>query len=275
MKITILIENSPDSGNQLAAEHGLSVYVENEGSRFLIDTGQSDNFINNAAQSGIDLSLADYVVITHGHYDHINGLPGFLKANSKANIILSPIALEKEFFSIKQGSKKYIGKKFGADLIDPARLAFVTSDRNFDSGLSVIARAEVEIRESARGEYLMRSADKEIYDDFTHEIIPYFLIGKGAVVFTGCAHQGLFSILQTIRRKIAPAKIIAAIGGFHLPDWIDEKEINLLAGLLDVHFPETLFYTGHCTGKAAYNMLKKRLDEHLFPIQTGSTIIIN
>lgn len=275
MEITILIENNPDSGNQLAAEHGLSVYVENEGSRFLIDTGQSENFINNAAHLGINLFKVDYTVITHGHYDHINGLPGFLKINPTAQIILSPLVLQHDFYSIKQGGKKNIGKNFAAVLINPDRLVHVTSDCSFDSGLRVIARAEVETRESARGEFRMSLAGKEIRDDFDHEIIPYLMVPEGAVVFTGCAHQGLFSILQTIRAKIAPQKIVAAVGGFHLPEGTDEKEVNLLAGLLEVHFPETLFYTGHCTGKDAFTLLKSRLGVRLSPICTGSKIIIN
>ena len=66
MKITVLMENTAISP-EFAAEHGLSLFVETEGSRFLFDAGQSGAFAENAQKLGIDLRSADFAVLSHGH----------------------------------------------------------------------------------------------------------------------------------------------------------------------------------------------------------------
>ena len=71
-KITTLVENTvAQSGKKLIGEHGLSFYIETESNKILFDTGQNLAISNNAKVLGIDLSLIDTVILSHGHYDHI------------------------------------------------------------------------------------------------------------------------------------------------------------------------------------------------------------
>ena len=71
MKWTVLSDNRTKN-DLLATEHGLSILLETEQHRILLDTGASDVFIHNATHLGIDLSTVDYVFISHGHSDHVN-----------------------------------------------------------------------------------------------------------------------------------------------------------------------------------------------------------
>ena len=73
MKIITLVENSCGHEDCIA-EHGLSVYIETRKHRLLLDTGQSDAVVKNAEVLGVDLSLVDTVVLSHGHYDHSGGI---------------------------------------------------------------------------------------------------------------------------------------------------------------------------------------------------------
>ena len=57
MKMVVLVENS--SRCRLCAEHGLSVYIEYEGKTYLLDTGATALFAENAKELGIDLSEVD------------------------------------------------------------------------------------------------------------------------------------------------------------------------------------------------------------------------
>jgi 7,8-dihydropterin-6-yl-methyl-4-(beta-D-ribofuranosyl)aminobenzene 5'-phosphate synthase len=44
------------------------------------DTGQDETFLENARSLGIDLSSVDFMVISHRHYDHREGVEAFLAA---------------------------------------------------------------------------------------------------------------------------------------------------------------------------------------------------
>ena len=94
MKISVLVENSvcKPYANNVKPEHGLSLFIEFDDKKILFDTGQSDLFIQNAVKMGIDLSQVDYLIISHGHFDHGGGLKFFLEINKKAQIFFHEIA---------------------------------------------------------------------------------------------------------------------------------------------------------------------------------------
>ncbi len=69
---TILVDNDAHAPG-LETEHGLSIWIETGVARILFDTGQSGAFLKNAQTLGIDLSTADHLVLSHGHYDHAGG----------------------------------------------------------------------------------------------------------------------------------------------------------------------------------------------------------
>ena len=130
MKWTVLSDNRTND-SQLATEHGLSILLETERHRILLDTGASDVFIRNAERLNIDLSRVDYVFISHGHSDHAGGLMHLMKINDKAQIIVSPDAMSNKFFpsegifiaSLRSGQRKI--KRGSRWLIRPARFPMV------------------------------------------------------------------------------------------------------------------------------------------------------
>ena len=98
MQWTVLADNRTND-SRLQTEHGLSILLETDKHRILLDTGASDVFVRNAEVMGIDLSTVDYVFISHGHSDHAGGLKYLMRLNSKAIVIVSPHAVSGKFFS--------------------------------------------------------------------------------------------------------------------------------------------------------------------------------
>ena len=85
MIIKTLVENtsiSKDFGN----EHGLSLYIETNALKILFDVGASKLFLKSAEKLGVNITDVDFLVISHGHYDHGGGLKNFFKENTKAEV---------------------------------------------------------------------------------------------------------------------------------------------------------------------------------------------
>ncbi len=90
MKIQVLIDNiaSCCGPRKLFGEWGLSVYVEFEGKRYLLDTGASHLFAKNAGLMGVDLSKIDMGILSHAHFDHSDGMARFFALNKIAPFYL-------------------------------------------------------------------------------------------------------------------------------------------------------------------------------------------
>ena len=72
-------------GKTLESEWGLALHLESrkgdETRRYLLDFGFTpDVYANNLDLLKIDVGQVDALIISHGHYDHIGGLMGFLEA---------------------------------------------------------------------------------------------------------------------------------------------------------------------------------------------------
>ena len=92
MRATILVDNHAPDG--LLAEWGLSILIEQEGRRILLDTGSSGRFLQNAAALGFDLSQVEAAVLSHAHYDHADGMAAFFAQNAAAPFYLCGGAAE-------------------------------------------------------------------------------------------------------------------------------------------------------------------------------------
>ena len=253
MRWTVLSDNrSYDSC--LFTEHGLSVLLQTERHKILLDTGASDVFIRNAELLGIDLSTVDYVFISHGHSDHAGGLQYFMESNQKAKVIVSPDAMSGKFYS-KRGNLHSITAKWPE--IDADRLISVEHTCEVGEGIHVIAHIpqNYPMPKGNQNLYVQDSDGNFIHDDFRHELALY----ADGLLFTGCAHSGLENILAA-----CPWPVHSVVGGFHLLDGQEtDDEIKALAQRLKTNYPNTQFYTSHCTGDHVFEVMKGVMGEQL------------
>lgn len=260
MRWTVLSDNrSYDSC--LFTEHGLSVLLQTERHKILLDTGASDVFVRNAEQLGIDLSDVGYVFISHGHSDHAGGLRYFLEHNQNAQVIVSPDAMSGKFFS-KRGNLHSITTEWPE--IGEDRLVLIDQTCEILEGLHVIAHIPQKhpMPKGNQNLYIQDADGNYIHDDFRHELALYV----DGLLFTGCAHSGLENILAA-----CPWPVHTVVGGFHLLDGQEtDDEIKALAQRLKAMYPETQFYTSHCTGDHVLEVMKDVMGEQLQPFSAGS-----
>lgn len=106
LRITVLMENTAREG--LEAEHGLSFFLEYRGRRFLLDAGSSGRFADNAQKLGVDLDGVELAALSHGHYDHADGLRAFFALNDRAPVYIRPQVGE-AYYSKSGGSPRFVG----------------------------------------------------------------------------------------------------------------------------------------------------------------------
>lgn len=246
MKIQCLVENT--KYNKLKPKHGLCFYIETKKHKILFDLGPNDLFIKNAQLLNIDISKIDTVIISHGHVDHGGGLESFFKINNIAKIYVQKNAFDK-FFTKVLFFNAYIG--LDLSLKNNKQIVFIDNDYVIDEELSLWTAKGNELP-SPFNRALFK--DNNILDDFTHEHSLLIKENKN-VLFTGCSHHGIFSILEAVQEKVD-----VQIGGFHLCNPVLKKyakgkyleEFNKKLKNYD-----NLFYTCHCTGVKPFMYLSK------------------
>jgi len=278
MKITVLIENRPHiTDSRLAAEWGLSLHIAFNGHNILFDTGASHLFANNAEHLSVNIPSIDTVVLSHHHFDHGGGLRRFLELNSTAKVYLGHTP-DGDCVGKKYGLiKKYIGLDKTLIMDYPGRFEAVTENIEILRDVFIFPRILSSHPKPHGNKHLfLKRGNALVPDDFTHEIIMAIKEDGKLVVFTGCSHNGILNMVDTVASKFKGVPIKAVIGGFHL---IGVPPLNFMAGtksevrglarsILDYPIEKT--YTGHCTGTPAFKVLKSVIGERLIGISTGS-----
>lgn len=262
MKWTVLVDNRTNAP-ALETEHGLSILLETERHRILLDTGASDLLVRNAGKMGIDLSTIDYVFISHGHSDHAGGLRHFMAINDKAKVIVAPDALTGKFYS-KRGHLHSITTEWPE--IPQERLLAIEHSGSIDDDIYVIAHIpQIHPMPEGNQHLLVQDAQGQyIQDDFCHELALYV----DGLLFTGCAHSGLENILSA-----CPHPVTTVVGGFHLLDNHESEAIlSALSRRLTDAYPQTQFYTSHCTGDAVFAILQGVMGDKIHPFSCGTTV---
>ena len=125
LSITTLSENTANYG--YLAEWGLSILIEVNETRILMDTGLSFSAAHNAQLMGIDLSTIDYIVLSHGHADHTGGLREVLKIKGEVEVIAHPDIWAAKHVQRNQEEVQYNGIPFLREELESrgARFKFV------------------------------------------------------------------------------------------------------------------------------------------------------
>lgn len=263
MKIWTLVENTT-CRDDLQAEHGLSLYIETGNHRILFDAGQTGAFIGNAEKIGIDLSQVDLAILSHGHYDHGGGLLPFLELNHTAPVYINRNA----FIPHYHGIEKYNG--LDPTLAKSDRIVLTDNDIILDKGISLHTCNDNSCKYPIESFGLQAMEHGQLIpDDFRHE--QYLLIEEHGkkILFSGCSHKGILNIVSWFQPDVL-------IGGFHFvkiaPEGLGADKLTNAANTL-MQYPTT-YYTGHCTGLAQYDFLKKHMGNRLHYLSTGQSITI-
>ncbi len=276
MKIINLIENT-EGNPSCAFEHGLSFYIETSKHKVLLDLGQTDNSIKNARTLGVDLKAVDTVVLSHGHYDHSGGIMAFSRINDKAGIYMQESAGGQHYADdgrLAVGDRyRYIG--IDRDILKLPQVRLLQGDHVIDDELELFTiKNRTHMLPFTNKRLLIKTEEGFIPDDFIHE---HFLVVKDknlVVLMSGCAHNGILSILDAYKEKYGGLPDVV-VSGFHLMMKRDYREneleeIRAIAKELKAY--KAKFYTCHCTGVPAFDEMKRIMGDQLEYVHSGEEI---
>jgi 7,8-dihydropterin-6-yl-methyl-4-(beta-D-ribofuranosyl)aminobenzene 5'-phosphate synthase len=245
--ISILCEDQANMGfrdKKFLAQHGFSIFIEAE-KRILFDTGASDVFMHNAAMLDIDTQTADWIVLSHGHWDHTDGLEA-LATREKKNLLAHPGV----FVDRRKPTGAYNGMSCTRQEID-RRFNLILSNEPYRIGDAIYFLGEIPRLNDfeARQTPFFHVVDKQRHEDFIMDDSALAIdTEKGLVIVTGCSHAGICNIVEHARHVTGRRHVHAVLGGFHLMgDSIQlRKTINYFkANAVDHLFPM------HCTALTA------------------------
>ncbi|MDO4534322.1 MAG: MBL fold metallo-hydrolase [Clostridium perfringens] len=276
IKLITLIENNKDLNKKLINEHGLSIYIEAYGKKILFDTGKSNGFLKNANSLGVDLSSLDYVVLSHGHYDHGGGFKDLVSnIKNSYNLLLGNSFFDEKYELLENNTYKFLGVPFNEKyLIDSNIDVTYIKDRIFYINENIMIFSNFERRnnfEKLNERFCIKNDRGYYVDEFKDEIVLGINTKKGLILVIGCSHRGIVNIIESIVRK-TNMRIFKIIGGTHLVK-AKEDRINKTIKFLEKCNINSL-YMCHCTGEAATKKLSNVFRNNLFYNNTGNIINI-
>lgn len=270
MKIITLMENTPGR-EECFYEHGLSVYVETEKHKLLVDTGATDAFLQNAGTLGIDLRQVDTVILSHGHYDHSGGLLALTEKNSIARIYMQKSATL-DYYSLREEGETYIG--IDKEISALSQVELLEGDKRIDEELFLFSGISGRRLWPHSNLRLKRKVgDALVQDTFDHEQCLVVEQEGKRILLSGCAHNGILNILDKYR-EIYGDNPDMVISGFHMmrKEYSEADMEDIRSTARELAKLKTVFYTGHCTGEAAFTAMKEIMGEKLCALHSGEEL---
>jgi 7,8-dihydropterin-6-yl-methyl-4-(beta-D-ribofuranosyl)aminobenzene 5'-phosphate synthase len=293
---------SSNSLRPLHSEWGLSLFLEPQRGdlkrTLLLDYGWTPEAINgNMELLKVDASKIDALIMSHGHWDHLGGLMGFLDKHRKS----MPADLTIYAGGEDNFCQRYTRIGQGGDLSDYGMLdrrdlakrdikvmlcetpavigdvAFTTGKIKRNSIEKVLPNSLVEFKlKDGAGcnwsHYLPAEMEGKIVpDEHIHEHATCFnLRDKGLIVITSCGHAGIVNTVRQAMEVSGVTKVHAIMGGFHLgpapADYVTQVVAEMAKLNPDVVIPM------HCSGLNFTQEAQRQMPGKVLTSTTGTRI---
>jgi len=232
---------------------GLEVWIFDDTSN---DKAGTD-ILKNATKLNIDfINKIDYIIFSHGHYDHTNGIAALI--GTKAAIIAHPGCFEKKWYDGQQ-----IGSPFSKEELKKNFKLYLSKEPYFITE-NIIFLGEIPKITGYEGREPIGKRENGKDDFVADDSALVMKTKKGLVVISGCSHSGICNIIKYAKQVCNENNIYVLLGGFHLFDrettdktieFIKEQNINEI-------------YPAHCLDYYAFSEFNKIGAQRIHTLQT-------
>ncbi|MFW6437869.1 MAG: MBL fold metallo-hydrolase [Armatimonadota bacterium] len=269
----VVLRNETAAREGMLTGHGLAMLVRNTAESIMFDTGDSPETWKNAEALGVELSEVCCVALSHGHYDHTNGLPALLERLGGVTVTAHPAVFEPRWADRPDGEREYIGPPATREELEALGAVFRLSKDTVPVAPGIITTGEVpRVSDLApKSPHLLVERDgRVIEDDFVDDMSLIARMGGGEVLLTGCAHAGLVNIVARATELVGRCPVSIA-GGTHLAH---ESEDRIAAVAEDIYERGVRQVVPmHCSGERGADLLEKHFAGETLRAGIGNTIV--
>lgn len=259
----------------LLGEWGLSVLVERDDRKVLLDAGAGISATRNGGLLGINWDRIDAIVLSHGHYDHTGGLREVLtRIRKRVKVIAHPDVFDAKFIQMsKDQSPLYIGIPFQRAELESLGADFQLTSEPVWLSENVVTSGEIPMItdfETIDPGLCVRKNGEMIPDLLKDDQALFIKTSLGLVVVLGCAHRGTINTLRHARNVTGVETIHTVAGGTHLIR-ASEVQVEMTIATLK-EFGVQRLGVSHCTGMPAAMRLAQEFGLGFFFNNSGSVI---
>jgi len=274
IRIATLSENTATYG--FLAEWGLSILVEVDGLKTLVDTGLSFSVVHNAQLMGIDLSTIDRIVLSHGHADHSGGLRDVLKVKGEVEVIAHPDIWDAKYVQRDgEAEEQYCGIPFSREELESRGARFNLTREPVRISENIMITGEIPMvtgYEELENNLFVKESGALQQDQLADDLALIIDTEFGLVVILGCAHRGIVNTIRRAQSLTGKELIYAAIGGTHLFRASKERIEKTIADLKGVGIQR--LGVSHCTGFSATARLAQEFEDIFFLNNVGTRLTL-
>lgn len=262
----------------LTKDFGFSCILKNFGKTILFDAGSNaDFFKHNVERLGIDLKTVDVVVVSHGHFDHLNGIDYLLTVNPRVKIYFpydifwgAPVPFDAtgqdttardslpEYMQYFDGGKtKFRINQSGR--FWNANIEFVKESREILPGMRLVATNSPYMGYFSgypNKSFVEGQFEEDEHSHYKYINLPELSLSlkteKGEVVIVGCSHSGVERIVEQTKKETSN-KIELVYGGFHLLPF-DRVKTTEIGRYLKYELGVHRVAPAHCSGHLAFKV---------------------
>ena len=274
IRITTLSENTANYG--FLGEWGLSILVEADGVRVLMDTGLSFTAAHNAGLMGLDLATIDRIVLSHGHADHTGGLRDVLNLKGDVEVIAHPDVWTEKHTRRAPGTERKIGIPFAWEELEELGARFNLTREPVHITDHIMTTGEIPMSndyEAIDSHLFVREGDEIKPDPLADDLALIIDTDFGLVVILGCAHRGMINTVRHARTITGKELVYAVIGGTHLIGASEERMEKTIADLREMGIQR--LGVSHCTGFPASARLSREFEDSFFLNNAGTRFMLS
>jgi 7,8-dihydropterin-6-yl-methyl-4-(beta-D-ribofuranosyl)aminobenzene 5'-phosphate synthase len=248
----------------------------------LFDTGPEGSiFLRNCANLGISMGEIECIAVSHGHWDHMAGLPATIDAivqeGGPVAVHVNPGMFNERGVRLKGGAVIPVVnvpspaelERCGATVVNDPDERLLLDGHFYYSG--EIPR--VNAFEKGRVDHLCRTGPNAPWQPdpllMDERMLVVHVLQLGLIVLSACSHAGIVNVCTHVQNLFPDIPIYCVMGGLHLGGVMEAIIPDTVEGLRPFRVKHII--TGHCTGWRALHALANTFGESVSQSAVGTT----